>query len=102
MKDKFCLVGFNEWPLIAAHHSDTIYMCIFQEDQGQESKKPSSSASEAAKDEPSHNSAGKSKREEKVVKPPDEAQSSDVKTQAIKDVQKFSPFVSTEYLYLMQ
>ena len=77
-------------------------MCIFQADQAQESKKPSISASEAAKDEPSHTSAGKSKREEKVVKPPDEAKSSDVKTQAVKDVQKSGPFVSTEYLYPMQ
>ncbi|GFG39242.1 hypothetical protein Cfor_00718 [Coptotermes formosanus] len=67
---------------------------ILEEFKGRGSKKPPSTAPEAAKDKNVQNSAGKSKRQEKVDKPPDEAQSSNVKTQSVKDGQKpgqFSP-----------
>jgi len=72
---------------------------ILEEFKSLESKKPPSSASEAKKDENIHNSAGKSKRQEKAGKPPDEAQSSNVKTQAVKDIQNRGPFVPEHPVY---
>jgi hypothetical protein len=67
---------------------------IFQAFKGKESKEPHSSASEAAKDENIHNSAGKSKRDEKANKPPDEAQPSNVKKEAVKVTQNSGQFAS--------
>lgn len=67
-----------------SNHDCSSYI-ILEELKGQESNKPPSYGSEPAINQ---NSAGKSKRQEKVDESHDEAQSSNVKKQAVKDIQK--------------
>jgi len=80
---------------------DCLSNTILEEYKSKESKKPPSSASEAEKDENIQNSAGKSKRQEKADKPPDEAQSSNVKTQAAKVPEHPVYTVPTTGIYLL-